>query len=227
MGTLTANEVKESKVVAIVGSIYRDSNNGKGHSWQILNGALHRALVLCIEAHLPFEEDDFANMMNRFNGGYWFGTDGDGKGSGTNFYSTAVKAGNATACKSFEKWRGFEPYLFLGERMAVGSEFRILPEPDEVTRIVSEMRRGFTDPNLRDAIFNACPCWFVTNFDSEELRLSSYYRPDNKGGHQQGKPTKRKVITHEELDTWNKTWRTAMRERKAATRAAEKTDADA
>jgi hypothetical protein len=209
---------KDSIVVGFVRTIYDHSNSGKGHSWTILNGALYNAVSNAINAHLPFELDDFKQLYG-FKGGYWFGTDGDGKNQGERFYTLAVDAGNMSACASFEAWRQFKPYLFLGRRLCVsgyqaGGGDLNWPKhsPEEV--VLNCLPKNET--GVLDWLSRCGFRWFVTGMDAEKIRLASYYRKGERGkhGHHEGKPTKLLSLRHDDLDSMSRDLRKAL---KAAT----------
>lgn len=203
---------KESLIVRHVGDIYRNSNDGKNHSWSILNGALDTALRNCIGAHLRFQEDDFQTLFTGFKGGYWFGTNRDGRGFGERYYSLSVEAGNMSACVAFEKWAEFKPYLYVGRRLCVGREVWWLKKsPSKLIRIVPDSltEHGVLEKIERHGIAHR---WFVTGLSSETLRLSSYYKSGNSYGHQTGKPTKLMQLTHEQIETASKDIRAAIKD---------------
>lgn len=209
--------LKQSPVVSFMQSVWDNANAGKGHSWGILNQAMKNALNLAVTAHFHFEPQDFADIYRKFTGSYWFGTDADGKGMGGHFYSLAVAVSNMSACKSFEQWNGYEPYLWLGKRLAVGGYgwgdvglVVIFPgweslEPGSLTRFK-------TDERMREALANKyAHKWWVTGFDEDHIRLANYYGEDNQGGHRQGKPKNLKKLTRDELARMSKAIRAAMR----------------
>lgn len=215
-----------SPVVAFVQSVWDNSNSGKGHSWQILNGSLQAALHLAISAHYKFEPDDFHELYRRFDGGYWFGTNPDGKGMGVGYYAQAVECSNMSACQSYEAWRQMKPYLFLGKRLAVGynSEVGLLvidPKWKEVAP--GSLTRFKTDEQLLESLRGyRNNRWWVTGFDAEFIRLASYYSEKNPYGKRDGKPTKLKKLTHAELDEMSKVLRAGMRPVKEKKRKGEK-----
>lgn len=202
---------KQSLVVRHVGDIYRNANSGKGQSWSILNGALHTALANCIGAHLPFEVDDFATLYDRFRGGFWFGTDNDGKGMGGRYYSLSVECGNMSACLAFEKWKGFAPYLYMGNRLAVYGEVWWLNKP--AVELIKTVQKNTTEKEVCDNIFcrSFANRWWVTGISSEAIRLASYHRENNPFGDRDGKPTKLMQLTHEQLDTASREIRKAIK----------------
>lgn len=201
---------EESLVVRHVGDIYRNSNNGKGHSWRILNSALFESLSTCITAHLPFQPDDFETIYNQFKGGFWFGADSDGKGAGGRFYSMAAECGNMSACQSFEQWRGFEPYLLLGKRMAVGFEVFWVDHNLDFSE-VALIKPPRNDLALLEYLKWKGKRWHVTGIEPERIRLAAYHRRHNMGGHQEGKPTSNQNLTHADLARLSKALRSAAK----------------
>jgi hypothetical protein len=65
---------------------------------------MHTTLLLAIIAFFKFELEDFKYINDKFRWGFW-------SGDGEVFYSKAVEAGNMSACKSFEYYRGRKPFL--------------------------------------------------------------------------------------------------------------------
>jgi hypothetical protein len=213
---------KPSPVVAFVKAVWDNANSGKGHSWDILNGSLSRALRLAIKSHFKFQPDDFQKVMENFRGGFWFGADPDGKGYGTGFYSLAVEHGNMSAAQSYEKWKGMAPYLFLGKRLCVawGCNFKnsgsIVIQPAFAELATHSLAAKYkTDDQILQALDrDGKNKWWVTGFDNEVLRIASYYSDSNQGGHQTGKPKKLKKVTHAELAEMSAVIRAAIRPEK-------------
>lgn len=200
---------RTSIIVRHVGEIYHNANAGKGHSWTILNGALRGCLNNCITAHMPFEENDFKNLMSLYRGHYWFGKDADGRGCGGGFYAQAVLSGNISACLSFESWKQFKPFLFLGQRMAVGSEICWPKHTPEELALAASPKNDLAVVNL---LSRAGHRWFVTGMCSAKIRVSSYYRKGARGkwGHREGSPTHLGSFTLSDLDTMNRAIRKAI-----------------
>lgn len=98
--------------------LYCKSMAATGHSWTRLNGCLRTALIQAIEAGIEFDLDSFEQISSRCQGHYWFGQPDNGEC----FYSAAVKCRNLSACKSFEAWKKRGPFIYEGERLAIGSE---------------------------------------------------------------------------------------------------------
>lgn len=208
---MSAKTKAPSPVVSFVQSVWDNANSGKGHSWQILNGALQSALKLAIHCHFRFELDDFATVMKRFDGGYWFGADSDGKGYGTGWYSYAIENNNMSACQSFEAWKAMAPFLFLGKRLGAGSELCIWEDWKELAP--GTLTRFATDDQMLERLNReGVTKWWVTGFDCQTIRLASYYdKGANPGGHRQGKPKKLRKIERVELESMSKAFRAAMR----------------
>lgn len=101
-------------------------NNQKaisGHSWQRLNRSMRHAVVVAIDAGLPFNLDDFEFFSNNYRMYRWGGSS-DGNSVGERFYGLAVEERNMSACKSFENWKKRKPFIFQKERIYVGKEFK-------------------------------------------------------------------------------------------------------
>lgn len=168
----------DSGPIKILQAVWDHANEGKGHSWNILNGALSSALNIAIESGFKFHEDDFATICKRFDGHYWMGNS-TGKILGEGFYSMAAGGGtfrrnppNRSACISFEKWIGRKPFILNGDRLAIYSRIEIAGKK-----------------------------YFVTSFsdDHSSIGISGYHSNENPYGKQEGKPTKRFKLTHEEV----------------------------
>lgn len=168
---------KPSGVIQLIQAVWDHANEGKGHSWTILNSALHEVVTLAIKSGFKFDEDDFATMHAKFRGGYWMGNSHPQCGEG--FYTQAARGGfnrfetaNRSACMSFEKWVGRKPFLMNGERLTIGSEI-----------MIGEKR------------------WYVTSFAADNLTIgvSGYYSEKNPYGRQEGSPTTRKKLTHADV----------------------------
>jgi len=216
---VSAKAKKPSPVVSLVQSVWDNANSGKGHSWQILNGSLHQALMIAITAHYKFAPDDFKNVTTNFDGGYWMGTDGDGKNYGERYYAHAVACNNMSAAMSFEHWRGIEPYLFLGKRLSTGgwsgtNEVGLLVINDKAPGI-AKAAGCKTDEQVLDLLSRDCKNkWWVTGFDNEFIRLACYYSDSNKGGHRTGTPKKRIKLTRDQLAEMSKAIRAAIKPEK-------------
>lgn len=200
---------EQSLIVRHIGEVYHNANSGKGHSWNILNQALSSCLNNCITCHMPFELDDFKNLIAMYEGGYWFHADNDGKGCGSGFYSQAVSCGNMSACASFEKWRGFDPFIFMGQRLAVYSE---LNWPKHAPEELALSCRPRNDTGMLNLLCKSGHHWFVTGVAQDRIRVASYYRKGARGkyGHREGKPTKLSSFTHDDLDKMSRAIRKAM-----------------
>lgn len=85
-------------------------------SWQRLNQSMSSALMLAVTAGLRFDIDDFRTIRDNFRGGFWFGAEHE------RYFAEAVKHGNISACRAYEKWVGRKPFIYEGKRLYVGSE---------------------------------------------------------------------------------------------------------
>lgn len=96
----------------------------KADSWDRLNEAMKKALNLAIVSKMEFDKDDFRNIYESFNGGYWFHTNQNGKGMGEYFYEDAVNNGNISACQSYENMYSLKPFIDKkGKRLCIRALF--------------------------------------------------------------------------------------------------------
>lgn len=94
------------------------------NSWLRLNQLMYNALELAIKGNLKFDEEDFISIEKNMRGGYWFGVNLNGKGTGEGFYRTAITENNNTAFQSYEKWAGIKPFISTeGHRACLRSTF--------------------------------------------------------------------------------------------------------
>ncbi len=76
-----------------------------------MNHAWAQTLIAAIESGMRFEPEDFGKIYCYFNGREWMGR---GNGRGERFYWHAVGFRNVSACRSFENWRGRQPFIVDG-----------------------------------------------------------------------------------------------------------------
>jgi hypothetical protein len=126
----------KSAFIQMMDLVWDNANDATSHSWERLNGAMHSALNLGIGSGFKLDEDDIACVMANYSTGYWIGESSEW------VYGLAIAVENASAIKSFEKWKGRAPiiaddvtlnshsgYTHGGhlarakERLAVGSKF--------------------------------------------------------------------------------------------------------
>lgn len=113
---------EKSKAFELVEFVW---NNEKTDSYTSLNTAMYVALHLAIISQMEFNKDDFKTIYTKFNGGYWFGTNSNGKGVGETFYRDAVNSGNISACQSYEAFNNFKPFIDTkGKRLYRGVMYR-------------------------------------------------------------------------------------------------------
>jgi hypothetical protein len=110
---------EDSPAVALVRHLWDHAQEATGHSWTRLNGALYQAVALAVRAGLEFAPGDVRALYDEFNGGFWFHEQ-----NGEGWYAEAVEYRNASAWKSLEGYWGRWPFLWEGERMHVGRQFR-------------------------------------------------------------------------------------------------------
>lgn len=100
-------------------------NNEKTDSYVRLNTAMCVAMKLAIISQMEFNKDDFKTIYTKFNGGYWFGVNSNGKGMGEDFYREAVISGNISACQSYEAFYNLKPFIDTkGRRLCKGVMYR-------------------------------------------------------------------------------------------------------
>lgn len=108
---------QQSPALHLVEHVWRSKMESIEHSWTRVNHAMHTAVKLAIDAGLRFDPDDFGAIYREMRGSYWFGVP-----SGEQFYSKAAAMNHTSACQSFEKFADRPPFLFRGNRLAIGSE---------------------------------------------------------------------------------------------------------
>lgn len=137
----------DSPAMQLLQHVWSNAQRGNRDSWALLNSAMQDALSLAISHQFLFEEGDFAQLSERFLFGYWGHQDPGGFAEG--FYAKACGVGhsapfgpNRSACISFEKWKGREPFIYKerdcisGVRLACGSRLYWLPDAKSDTRPV-------------------------------------------------------------------------------------------
>lgn len=121
----------DSPVITYLQSTYRMACSSGGHSWQVINRAMQRALSLAIEARFPFREDDFETLCRHLpghwpNNGFLGWTRWMSEG-GEPFYRLAIESRNLSAAIAFERWKKRKPYIFRGKRLYEGARFEWEP----------------------------------------------------------------------------------------------------
>ena len=190
-----------SVVVEFLKTVYRETNTVGSRSWQNLNSAMSAAMRLAIEARFKFEPDDFSTIVqSKLGYEYWAGSD-NAYNKGERFYTLAIDENNTSAAISFEKMKDRKPFIYLGRRLAIGSDFwwwddeAIGQLPAETDRRKHAIENGY-----------GAKRWHLTSFseDGEHINCCSYYREDNPYGWQNGTPTKRLRLTVKDLKTAEK-----------------------
>ncbi len=105
--------------------IYQEANRVGSHSWINLNRAMHDGLRLAIQARFMFEPDDFVYIAKHFKFAYWARLDNSGKSRGEEFYKCAIESNNLSAAIAFEAYKGRSPFIYCGQRLAIGSSFML------------------------------------------------------------------------------------------------------
>ena len=103
-------EPRPSGALELLAVCWRHNQEVTGHSWQRMNGTMHQALMLAVECGMRFGKNDLAEMMDRFNAGYWCG-------DLEYFYRSAVFYRNPSAWQAFEAYRGRKPFLWKPARV--------------------------------------------------------------------------------------------------------------
>lgn len=100
-------------------------NNERTDSYLRVNTAMYDAVRLAIISQMKFNKDDFKTIYTKFDGGYWFGANTNGKGAGEGFYSEAVTSGNISACQSYESFYDLKPFIDTkGRRLYTRAMYR-------------------------------------------------------------------------------------------------------
>lgn len=101
---------------------------GSCDSWADVNSSRRSALSHCVW-FLRFNAGDVGTINKDFRGSYWLDAE--------SLYSTAITAGNTSACVSLEKFLGRKPWWLTGhgkrERLHVGASLRLNGEWLRVT----------------------------------------------------------------------------------------------
>jgi hypothetical protein len=160
-----------SPALSFVGMVWNLAQQETGHSWQRFNSGLRGALMLAVETGMVFHDDDFTYMVEQWRAGFWLGAD-NAYSLGESIYAKAIEYRNFQACRSFEKWRGREPFIFDGDRLAHNSE---MPLPGQGR-------------------------WKVTSFseDGKAINLCMYQWVGD-GDKRDYKPTRRRKLTLEQV----------------------------
>lgn len=101
-------------------------------SWIRLNHTMQDALALAMKAGLTFEPGDIREISAKMSGHRWFGDQ-------EWIYRLAVEFGNQSACRSYEEWRGRDPFILDGRRLFVGAQVELhhLKSPKGVSALVT------------------------------------------------------------------------------------------
>lgn len=146
---------QKSPTYRFVAIMYHESMSATGHSWTRLNSALHSTLSNAINAGMRMDPDDFHDICNDMRGGYWFGTDNN-ESQGEGFYNVAVGANNLSACQSFEKWVGRNPFVWEGRRLCLGERFSWKGELVTVTRMPASAERPMIACSYKEVRVEQC-----------------------------------------------------------------------
>lgn len=165
-------------------------NRGKKDSWGRINHSMRNALSLAIGSGLSFKATDFSVFAQNFRWGYWVTDNAEW------IYHMAIINGNESCIKAWEEHKGREPfrgndvnlYRWEGAETVGWGNYIHSNQPQRQRERLAE---GFGLPLEGRQ-------WWVTGFDDEagKIRLVSY-----EGHWPDGKPKKRRTLTHEELAT--------------------------
>jgi hypothetical protein len=84
---------------------------------------MNDGVELAIKAQFRFEPDDFKYMDEHLNFKHWAHLDNSCTSRGEFFYSLAVEVANTSAAIAFEKFKERSPFIYCGNRLAIGSQF--------------------------------------------------------------------------------------------------------
>ncbi len=132
---MTKNK-RDSAALHLIRHVWEHNREATGFSWTRLNGSMHGAVMLAIEAGLKFNLGDFTYIAENFRVGYWGGNDGHMCGEA--FYSHAVKFDHLSACQSFEAWKNRKPFNWDGQRVCIGQQFIWQRERVSVTSFAAD-----------------------------------------------------------------------------------------
>ncbi len=188
---------KDSPVLTLLQTVWDNVNKtpSRGHSWRMLNSGMHDALRLAITHGFGFAEDDVIRISKRFNAGYWWG-------DAECLYALAAGGPdyvggpdndnqNLSACIAFEAMFQRPAYIWLGRRLAHGSEvywWEQWPKFHEQLKPISPAR-------WVNKHHGATRFW-VTGISADGLSLSWY---QNKGNRREGKPKRRIIVTRADI----------------------------
>ena len=175
---------KDSPALQLLSVVW---NDGMKDSWGRINHAMHSALELAIGSGVHFNLGDFAEISRRFDWGYWVNDNPEW------IYTDAILNLNESAIAAWETYKGRE--AFRGNNVSTFGHRRSFLHVTSPSRKRERLGVGMY---FEDAERNK---WWVNGFDDKAgiIRVASYYSDSNKGGWQQGKPTKLKKLTHDDL----------------------------
>ena len=95
----------QSRAMELLTCLWGGEGASSGHSWERLNHAMRRGLVLAIGAGLKFCAGDFEAIIARLGGSHWLGDSDEW------IYTEALSCGNRSAWKAYEAWKDRRPFL--------------------------------------------------------------------------------------------------------------------
>ncbi len=101
----------DSAAVQLIAHLWDHRQEATGHSWLRMNQGLLEGLMLAVKLGLEFGENDLVAILDRFRGGYWFGSNFE------MFYTCAVVYNNRSAWKAYETHRNRTPFIWTPARL--------------------------------------------------------------------------------------------------------------
>ncbi len=181
--------MSRTPVTELLYVIYNESNQIGSRSYRKVNQAMQDGLTLAIRTGFKFEEGDFDYIDKFYGFSYWGRVDKSGT-RGEEYYTLAIEENNITAAISFESYKARPPFIYLGRRLAVGSEF-VLPTREEGQ------------------------IWKVNSFTHSEGKTKincGYYVLDPISNYKEKKLRSMKAFTRKELKEQEKIYKEAINE---------------
>lgn len=121
---------------------------GNNSSPRKLGYAICSAIKAAATAGIKFGIDDFERIAAGKETGLWCA----GEDNGERMYETLIRAGNESAIRSFERWRGRKPFIVEGERLFRGCSVQWRVKGERVSLEVSRFddNKGTVQLNQHD-----------------------------------------------------------------------------
>mgnify|MGYP000309565468 CR=1 FL=1 len=153
--TWKQNRLNESQVLYTLEYFFKQSFQYQ--SYETTNHIMYR--VLCsLLAVCSFSEDDFSNITQKFNFGYWGGNYIE------SFYAEAVINRNISAWKSIEKYLNRKPFIIKSKRMYEGATFY------DKNECIEYRCTGWNDKGKIKFVYNKNEKQKRLSFDNKEFR---------------------------------------------------------